>query len=70
MNDFSRTLVDFEKLRIQLATIDWEPVAETGGMIAGPVLLHSTFELNEKGTWLKLDSLKRGIIIVNGHVIR
>ena len=70
LKDFSRKLIDFEKLRIKLATIDWEPVTNEDSIISGPVLLHATFELIEKGTWIKLDSLKRGVLIVNGHVIR
>ena len=70
LKDFSRRLIDFEKLRIKLATIDWEPVTNEDSIVSGPVLLHATFELIEKGTWIKLDSLKRGVLIVNGHVIR
>ena len=64
-------LIDFERLKIQLAITDWKPVRlkPSTDIIPGPVLLHGHFDSDKKGTWIKLDTLRRGVIMVNGHVI-
>ena len=69
MDKWKIKLADFDQLKVQLAIIDWKPVKlkPDADFIPGPVLLHGHFISDIKGTWIRLGSLRRGIIIVNGH---
>ena len=64
--------MNISKLKVKLASIvDWYPAVPVTGqdVILGPVLLQGFFKIEKGGTWMKLDSLRRGVIIINGHMI-